>query len=171
MSYFESWTQKIEAVSGDEQYKNYVQHYYDLEKEAYDKILSAYPENSELLSGKAVEVSEKLGIDSHDMEIFVGFLDGIHTSLKTEIDLEKVEDDTTLSLDLDYEKLYWNMLDAKAEWLYQLPSWENVLTKEKRDEITKDFRTSKIIHREKIGRNDPCPCGSGKKYKNCCMNA
>jgi hypothetical protein len=23
----------------------------------------------------------------------------------------------------------------------------------------------------KIGRNDPCPCGSGKKYKKCCMNA
>lgn len=22
---------------------------------------------------------------------------------------------------------------------------------------------------EKIGRNDPCPCGSGKKYKNCCI--
>ncbi|WP_438265884.1 SEC-C metal-binding domain-containing protein, partial [Blautia wexlerae] len=21
---------------------------------------------------------------------------------------------------------------------------------------------------KKIGRNDPCPCGSGKKYKNCC---
>ncbi|MEN6403156.1 MAG: SEC-C metal-binding domain-containing protein [Armatimonadia bacterium] len=21
----------------------------------------------------------------------------------------------------------------------------------------------------KIGRNDPCPCGSGKKYKACCM--
>ena len=24
------------------------------------------------------------------------------------------------------------------------------------------------IKKEKIGRNDPCPCGSGKKYKNCC---
>jgi hypothetical protein len=24
------------------------------------------------------------------------------------------------------------------------------------------------IHREKIGRNQPCPCGSGKKYKKCC---
>ena len=23
----------------------------------------------------------------------------------------------------------------------------------------------------KIGRNDPCPCGSGKKYKNCCGKA
>ena len=22
----------------------------------------------------------------------------------------------------------------------------------------------------KIGRNDPCPCGSGKKYKNCCLD-
>jgi hypothetical protein len=21
----------------------------------------------------------------------------------------------------------------------------------------------------KIGRNEPCPCGSGKKYKNCCL--
>ena len=24
------------------------------------------------------------------------------------------------------------------------------------------------VKKEKIGRNDPCPCGSGKKYKNCC---
>jgi uncharacterized protein YecA (UPF0149 family) len=23
---------------------------------------------------------------------------------------------------------------------------------------------------KKIGRNDPCPCGSGKKYKHCCLN-
>ena len=23
--------------------------------------------------------------------------------------------------------------------------------------------------RERVGRNDPCPCGSGKKYKNCHM--
>jgi uncharacterized protein len=23
---------------------------------------------------------------------------------------------------------------------------------------------------KKPGRNDPCPCGSGKKYKNCCIN-
>ena len=24
---------------------------------------------------------------------------------------------------------------------------------------------------ERVGRNDPCPCGSGKKYKNCCMKS
>ena len=28
--------------------------------------------------------------------------------------------------------------------------------------------TSTIVHSTKVGRNDPCPCGSGKKYKKCC---
>ena len=27
------------------------------------------------------------------------------------------------------------------------------------------------FHRPKIGRNEPCPCGSGKKYKKCCADA
>ena len=31
--------------------------------------------------------------------------------------------------------------------------------------LTKDFKSQK-----KIGRNDPCPCGSGKKFKKCCLN-
>ena len=26
-----------------------------------------------------------------------------------------------------------------------------------------------LMFRERVGRNDPCPCGSGKKYKKCCM--
>jgi SWIM/SEC-C metal-binding protein len=25
-----------------------------------------------------------------------------------------------------------------------------------------------IVAEKKVGRNDPCPCGSGKKYKKCC---
>ena len=27
-----------------------------------------------------------------------------------------------------------------------------------------------VVKKVKVGRNDPCPCGSGKKYKNCCMD-
>jgi len=27
---------------------------------------------------------------------------------------------------------------------------------------------SPVVGRRKVGRNDPCPCGSGKKYKKCC---
>ena len=31
-----------------------------------------------------------------------------------------------------------------------------------------DSRRTPVRKKNKIGRNDPCPCGSGKKYKNCC---
>src|SRR5205085_5060441 len=29
-------------------------------------------------------------------------------------------------------------------------------------------RQQPVRHAGKVGRNDPCPCGSGKKYKKCC---
>jgi hypothetical protein len=33
-----------------------------------------------------------------------------------------------------------------------------------------DESQSPLVTGGKVGRNDPCPCGSGKKFKNCCMN-
>lgn len=34
---------------------------------------------------------------------------------------------------------------------------------------TSDVKRTPVVNQEpKVGRNDPCPCGSGKKYKNCC---
>ncbi len=27
-----------------------------------------------------------------------------------------------------------------------------------------------VVNESKVGRNDPCPCGSGKKYKKCCLS-
>ena len=33
-----------------------------------------------------------------------------------------------------------------------------------------DIHTPKVREFKKIGRNDPCPCGSGKKFKNCCID-
>lgn len=40
------------------------------------------------------------------------------------------------------------------------------------DKIIKKFKLqeNKTIRKQKIGRNDPCPCGSNKKYKHCCLN-
>ena len=32
------------------------------------------------------------------------------------------------------------------------------------------LRTPTIPRYSGVGRNDPCPCGSGKKYKKCCIN-
>ena len=38
----------------------------------------------------------------------------------------------------------------------------------KSSEEEEESSNTPIQKGEKIGRNDPCPCGSGKKYKNCC---
>ena len=77
--------------------------------------------------------------------------------------------DTVVNLGFDKELLYKNMVDAKADWLYELPQWESIFSAEKREELYKEQkRANTIVKGKKIGRNDPCPCGSGKKYKFCC---
>ena len=38
----------------------------------------------------------------------------------------------------------------------------------KKDVFAEEKRKNQPIKTEKIGRNEPCPCGSGKKYKKCC---
>lgn len=168
MSYYDTWMERSETITDQNAYTRYINLYYSLEKNAYDKILSSYPENSEFTSGAAADLAGRLGFDKNTMDIFVGFLDGIQTSLKNEIDVKSVDDETDINLDIDYEKLYYNMKDAKATWLFKLPSWKNVLPTEKIDEINHDYKEANTAHAEIIGRNDPCPCGSGKKYKKCC---
>ena len=99
----------------------------------------------------------------------MGFIDGINDSLKNQYDLETLEADSKLELDINLETLYYNMLDAKAEYLYTLPQWDGIFSEEKREEIQKQYKESKIVRNlDKVGRNDVCPCGSGKKYKKCC---
>ena len=98
-----------------------------------------------------------------------GFLDGINDSLKNPNPIETMEEDTQVNLDYDKEKLYYNMVGAKADWLYELPQWDNLLDEAKRNANDGKEKVKTTIKNDKtIGRNDLCPCGSGKKYKNCC---
>lgn len=170
MSYYKTWMDKSEDASNRQEYMQYIQRYYALEKVAYEKILGAYPDNEEFLSGTAAELAKKLEFPKDSMDVFVGFVDGIKSSLTNgdDIDLEAIDDNYELKLSIDYEKLYYNMRDAKADWLYGIKSWKNILSEEKINEITRKYREDNMAHSDKIGRNDPCPCGSGKKYKNCC---
>ena len=117
----------------------------------------------------ALEVAELVEKFQVNKVIFMGFLDGINSSLNTPNDLDSVDDNFMVDLDIDFEKLFFNMLKADADYLYTLEEWDGVLTEEKMTEIVKDFKRSKTVVKEKEpGRNDPCPCGSGKKYKKCC---
>ena len=129
----------------------------------YEQIL-ATPE--EPVSGTVAELAQKYNME---LTYFVGFLDGINDSLKNPNPIEDMDANTVVSLDYDKEKLYYNMVAAKADWLYGLEQWDALLTPERRKELYKEQRSSTtVVKPPKIGRNDPCPCGSGKKYKKCC---
>ena len=137
--------------------------YFELEKGIYEQLL-ANPD--EVVTGTVKELAEKYGVS---IQIMTGFLDGINDSLKEPNPIEEMTEDTVVSLEFDKERLYKNMVDAKADWLYGLPAWEKIFDQEKRDALYKEAkRAGTIVKGKKIGRNDPCPCGSGKKYKFCC---
>ena len=131
----------------------------------YSHILEHHDEH---LTGALGELSEKFEVRP---VIFEGFLDGIESSLKNgdNLDIKSMTEDSAIDLDVDFEKLYYNMWQADAPHLYSLEAWSGVLDEDTRKRISKEYKKSKIYHApKKPGRNDPCPCGSGKKYKNCC---
>ena len=138
--------------------------YFAIEKGIYEQILS---NPAEVVEGTVKELAEK-----YDTEVLImtGFLDGINESLKGyENQIETMDENTVVKSEIDPEKLYWNMVEAKAEWLYSLPQWDAILTPEKRKELYRDQKASGTVRNEqKVYPNDPCPCGSGKKYKKCC---
>ena len=141
--------------------------YFNIEKEIYKKLL-ANPDK--VWEGTVEELAKEFNTE---LNYFVGFLDGINDSLITPNPIEEMDKDTVVSLAYDKEKLYYNMVAAKADWLYNLEEWDQLLTEERRKELYRKQKMSGIIIKgKKIGRNDPCPCGSGMKYKKCCgMNA
>lgn len=162
MSLLNQWLDLMEGQTKatiDEFWKEYS----ETETKIYTYILS---DHEKKLEGKFSDLVEKFGCNKI---IFMGFLDGINTSLKKELDLKKITEDSEISLDIDFEKLYFNMHKADADYLWSIPEWDKVLTVERREEIYKEYKKSKTVHVEKKpGRNDPCPCGSGLKYKKCC---
>lgn len=140
--------------------------YFEQEKAIYQQLLAA-PEK--VASGTVQELADKYGMELNYM---VGFLDGINESLKEPNPIEEMEADTVVKLPIDLESLYYHMVEAGADWLYELPEWDELLTPERRKELYREQKKSGTIVKErKVGRNEPCPCGSGKKYKYCCGRA
>lgn len=164
MTLLETWRQMAyETDMNKQQSAQFWGTYFNLEKGIYEQIL-AQPD--EPVSGTVKELADKFGVE---LMIMTGFLDGINESLKNPNPIETMEEDTQVSLDYDKEKLYYNMVAAKADWLYGLPQWDALLDEQTRKELYKRQKSSgTVVKDKKIGRNDPCPCGSGLKYKKCC---
>lgn len=137
--------------------------YFESEKEIYAELLKT-PDKA--VKGTVKELAEKFDVDIMTM---VGFLDGINDSLKKPNPIEEMEEDTKVSLGFDKELLYKNMVAAGADWLYGLEEWNAIFDEETQKRLYKEQKDSMTVRKEqKIYPNDPCPCGSGKKYKKCC---
>ena len=76
-------------------------------------------------------------------------MDGINNELE-----EITDSATTLDSNNSLNKLDVSSLDAAT--IKRLMDYQN--------------RKPSVREYKKIGRNDTCPCGSGKKYKKCCLN-
>lgn len=166
MSLYDSWNSILEGNGLDQaQSDTFWNEYLSKERDIYEEILTSKETH---LKTTVAEFGKK-----YDLEplLAVGFFDGVNTSLTKELDLETLTEESEIDAEIDLEKLYLNMHKAKAEWLYNLPVWNDLLTKDQQKEIKRVYGESVTVRIEnKIGRNDPCPCGSGKKYKKCCID-
>jgi preprotein translocase subunit SecA len=163
MSLFESWNDLSDNHESQDAEVKFWEEYLKIEASIYNEILN---EKMDVVEGKVSELAVKFNTSN---EYFMGFIDGISESLKEEIVLEDVEGDSEISLKIDWEKLFFNMVNVEAHWLYGLTGWDDILSLDHRKQVIKDYKKSKtVVKEEKIGRNDSCPCGSGKKYKKCC---
>lgn len=164
-TFYEQWQELLNNQT-DDTFKKFWETYSSTETRIYTAILE---DQKKQVSGVFQELADRY---ESDPVIFMGFLDGINTSLDQELALESITEESQLDLSIDFEKLYFNMHKAEADYLYSLSQWNPILTQEKRGEIEKAYKRSKTLIKEKTpGRNDPCPCGSGKKYKKCCGRA
>jgi len=164
MALLENW-QKVayNEKTNKQELQKFWQRYFLLEKGVYEQLLTNPDEKVE---GTVKELAQKYDLSIMDM---TGFLDGINESLVEPNPIETMEEDTVVNLVFDKEKLYKNMVEARADWLYELPMWDDIFDKETRHNLFLEQRKSgTVVVGKKVGRNDPCPCGSGKKYKKCC---
>ena len=164
MALLEEWQKIAYDQQADRgKLQKFWQRYFMLEKGVYEKLLTNPDEKVE---GTVKELAEKYDLSIMDM---TGFLDGINDSLVTPNPIDTMEEDTKVSLAFDKEKLYKNMVDAKADWRYELPQWDEIFDADtKRKLYLEQKKSGTVVVGKKVGRNDPCPCGSGKKYKFCC---
>lgn len=137
--------------------------YFEEEKRIYAQLLKT-PDQE--VKGTVKELADRYNVSLMTM---TGFLDGINDSLKTPNPIEEMEEDTPVNLGFDKEKLYKNMVAADADWLYNLEEWNGIFDEAARKALYKEQKMSTtIVKGAKVYPNDPCPCGSGKKYKRCC---
>ena len=142
MSLYQQWVDLMDGQT-QETFQDFWKKYSDTETRIYQHILAAGDSH---LTGRVSDLITKFDAEP---AIFMGFLDGINTSLKNSLDLESINEDSQIDLDIDFEKLYFNMHKAEADYLYSLTEWDGVLSADRRAEITREYKRSRPSARKK----------------------
>lgn len=162
MSIYEDWL-KLAYNSNGESEESLWELYLPLEQKIYENILQ---NKITVISGTVKELSARFHMR---IEYVAGFLDGLNDAAVVPVSMEKMTQEDYINIEIDFKKLYMKMIEYKAEHLSSLKEWNDIFTEAELKELyVKQKKSGTFIREEKIGRNDPCPCGSGKKYKKCC---
>ena len=147
----------------------------------YDKLdtVSVVPRYKELLDRTITDS------DAHTVTLFVSTLSDLSLPELRE-NIDKAYDKNLVDLDfltredIDYiydnpplkGSSYHSMVDdcyptlKNFSWFVESSELEPSFFTDMPDEALDEF----IEGEKKVGRNEPCPCGSGKKYKKCCLH-
>lgn len=162
MTLYESWMNKAFNKDGKS-----VEAIWDIylprEQSIYEKILG---QQITKVEGTVAQLAEKYDVTAEEM---IAFIDGINEALPEPYEMNTLTEESQIVLQINFETLFKKMVEYKAEHLYTLPQWNAIFDEETRKKLTQEQKKSRtIVKSPKVGRNDPCPCGSGKKYKKCC---
>ena len=89
------------------------------------------------------------------------FFDKVKNKMTDKVDIMDVASE---EMTTEQEEAIRKFAEAKAASVENIVGAEQIPT-------FRFTRTRPIVKDYKIGRNDPCPCGSGLKYKNCCLGS
>lgn len=142
---------------------NYVDELYFEKNKEYEKVINYMRKKFPDLPDYEIE---EVGEEIHDKFAFDFDLQSVFNFLNRrdmEFESEKsFEEFAFLLVDLsNHTRLWENNGFTPRELSNLVNKEENNIDEEKKEPF--------IRKKKKIGRNDPCPCGSGKKYKKCCL--
>ena len=150
----------------------------------YDKLLGLYAEKEEFIGSERMREVERIillqAVDNHwidHIDAMDQLRQGIGLRAIGQIDpviaykMEGFEmfDDMNALIREDTVAYLFNIqveIPVERKAVVDVDSLESPATEEDFEEKAKQGKPA--VAEPKVGRNDPCPCGSGKKYKNCC---
>ena len=109
MSLYKQWAEMVVEYVKTKGEKAFWAEYTKVETAIYRDLLANHKEAIKITIADFAKKYET------SVEFIMGFVDGINDSLNNSYDLETIDENTELTLDVNLEKLYFNMLEAKAK--------------------------------------------------------